>query len=70
MKIGIANDHRGFKTKQILTEYLTLKGYEALEKVADGQSTKLIIPSELSSLTSVVSAAVETVNATKANKPK
>ena len=50
--------------------YLTLKGYEALEKVADGQSTKLIIPSELSSLTSVVSAAVETVNATKANKPK
>ena len=45
--------------------YLTIKGYEALEKVADGQSTKLIIPSELASLTSVVSAAVETVNSTK-----
>ena len=45
--------------------YLTLKGYEALEKVADGKSTKLIIPSELSSLTSVVSAAVETVNSMK-----
>ena len=50
--------------------YLTLKGYEALEKVANGQSTKLIIPSELSSLTSVVSAAVETVNSTKENKVK
>lgn len=48
--------------------YLTIKGYEALEKVADGQSTKLIIPSELASLTSVVSAAVETVNSTKEKK--
>ena len=48
--------------------YLALKGYEALEKVADGQATKLIIPSELASLTSVVSAAVETVNSTKEKK--
>ena len=48
--------------------YLALKGYEALEKVADGQATKLIIPSELASLTSVVSAAVETVNSTKDKK--
>ncbi len=45
--------------------YLTLKGYEALEKVADGKSTKLIIPSELSSLTSVVSSVVETIESTK-----
>ena len=45
--------------------YLTLKGYDALEKVADGNATKLIIPSELTSLTSVLSAAVETVNSTK-----
>ncbi len=48
--------------------YLTLKGYEALEKVADGKSTKLIIPSELSSLTSVVAAAVETIESTKKSK--
>ena len=27
MKIGIASDHRGFKTKQILTKFLTDKGY-------------------------------------------
>ncbi|MCI5745408.1 MAG: SPFH/Band 7/PHB domain protein [Erysipelotrichaceae bacterium] len=45
--------------------YLTIKGYEALEKVADGKSTKLIIPSELSSLTSVVAAGVETVESMK-----
>ena len=50
--------------------YLTLKGYEALEKVADGKSTKLIIPSELSSLTSFVSAAVETHNAMKDKEGK
>ena len=48
--------------------YLTLKGYDALEKVADGQATKLIIPSELAALTSVISAAVETVNTTKEKK--
>ena len=48
--------------------YLTLKGYDALEKVADGNATKLIIPSELTSLTSVLSAAVETVNSTKEKK--
>ena len=45
--------------------YLTLKGYEAMEKVADGKATKLIIPSELASLSSVVASAVETVNGLK-----
>ncbi len=35
MKIGIANDHRGFKTKQILTEYLTLKGYTVVDYGTD-----------------------------------
>ena len=48
--------------------YLTLKGYDALEKVADGNATKLIIPSDLSSLTSLVATAVETVSATKEKK--
>ena len=48
--------------------YLTLQGYDALGKVADGQATKLIIPSDLSSLTSLVATAVETVSATKEKK--
>jgi len=37
--------------------YLTLKGFEALEKVANGQATKIIIPSELQNLASVIGAA-------------
>lgn len=31
MKIGIANDHRGFKTKQYLTKYLIEKGYNVVD---------------------------------------
>lgn len=45
--------------------YLTLKGYEALEKVANGSSTKLIIPSNITNLTSSVSEIVETINSIK-----
>ena len=35
MKIGIANDHRGFKTKQILTKYLSDKGYNVMDYGTD-----------------------------------
>jgi len=45
--------------------YLALKGYEALEKVADGKSTKLIIPNEFASMASTISSVVETIEATK-----
>ncbi len=45
--------------------YLTLEGYEALKKVADGNSTKLIIPSDLSNLTSLVASLQETVETAK-----
>lgn len=44
---------------------LTLRSYETLVKVADGKSTKLIIPSDMTNLASVVAAATETVQATK-----
>jgi regulator of protease activity HflC (stomatin/prohibitin superfamily) len=40
--------------------YMTLKKLEALEKVADGRATKLIIPSELQGIVSLVSAIKET----------
>lgn len=36
--------------------YLKLKSFETFEKVADGQATKIIIPSELQNLASVLSA--------------
>ena len=50
--------------------YLTLKGYEAMEKIADGKSTKLILPSELTSITSLTAAAVETINTMKNKEEK
>jgi len=44
---------------------LTLKSFEALEKVADGQSTKLIIPSEMQNVASLVASVVEVAKTTK-----
>lgn len=38
---------------------LTLKSFEAMVKVADGKSTKIIIPSELQNMASLVTSAVE-----------
>ena len=39
--------------------YLRLEGYKALEKVANGQATKLIIPSDLQNITSVAATVSE-----------
>ena len=36
--------------------YLTLKGYEALEKISLSDSTKLVIPTEISNVTGLISA--------------
>ena len=46
-------------------EYVTIEGYKALEKVANGQSTKLIIPSELTNLASTLASASEIVKENK-----
>lgn len=45
--------------------YLTLEGLEALKAVADGNSTKLIVPSNLADLTSLTSSLVESVDYAK-----
>ena len=34
--------------------YLTLKGYEALKNLADGQATKIIVPSEIQNITGLL----------------
>lgn len=47
---------------------LTLKSYEALAKVADGQSTKIIIPSELQNVASFITTATELMNVDKNKK--
>ena len=41
--------------------YVTLKGFEASEKVADGQSTKLIIPSEIQNVAGLLASMKEVV---------
>ena len=41
---------------------LALKSLEALQKVADGKATKLIIPSDIQNITSLLAAAKETMN--------
>jgi regulator of protease activity HflC (stomatin/prohibitin superfamily) len=46
---------------------LTLKAYEAMTKVADGQATKIIIPSELQSIVSLGTVVKESVNKDKNN---
>ena len=45
--------------------YLTLESYEALKAVANGNSTKLIIPSEIASVTGLISSITETNNFSK-----
>lgn len=42
--------------------YLTIKGFEALEKVADGKSTKIIIPSQLQDISSTLAGLKEVIS--------
>jgi len=44
---------------------LTLKSFEALTKVADGQSTKLIIPSEMQNVAGLIASVTEVAKVTK-----
>ena len=39
MKIGITNDHRGFKMKEILTNYLELMGYTIIDYGASSEES-------------------------------
>ncbi|MFI3284295.1 MAG: SPFH domain-containing protein [Erysipelotrichaceae bacterium] len=48
--------------------FLTIKGFEALEKVADGQATKLIIPSNLQDIAGAIASVGEVLNTTKSDK--
>lgn len=48
--------------------YLTLKGYDALKIVADGKSTKLIIPSEIQNVAGLLASLKEVVTDEKTDK--
>ena len=56
-----ANGIEMIKDANPTKEYLTLQGFEALQKVADGQATKLIIPSDLQNIAGTLAALSETV---------
>jgi len=45
--------------------YLTIKGFEALEKVANGKATKLIVPSNIQDVTGLIASLTETTNFAK-----
>ena len=49
-------------------EYITLEGFKALEKVADGQATTLIIPSELQNIAGTIASITETHKTVKNSK--
>lgn len=44
------------------TAYLTIKSYEALEKVANGTATKMIVPTDIANVSGTLSAIAATVN--------
>jgi len=50
---------RMIKEQELSKEVIAIRGLEALEKVADGQSTKIIIPSEIQNLASLVTSVKE-----------
>ena len=50
------------KNAQISKEVLALKSYEAMQKVAEGQATKIIIPSEMQNLAGTVTAINELID--------
>ena len=49
-------------------EYITLEGFKALEKVADGQATTLIVPSELQNIAGTIASITETAKTIKNSK--
>ncbi len=45
--------------------YLTLQGYEALKALADGKSTKIIVPSEIQNVSGLLASLKETISEDK-----
>lgn len=57
-----ANSLKLLTEAQPSKEIIALKGLESLSKLADGQSTKIIIPSEIQSLAGLASSVKEIIN--------
>ena len=50
--------------------YITLQGFEALKALADGNSTKIIVPSEIQNISSLLASMTEVVKGTDDTKAK
>ncbi|MBD5092347.1 MAG: SPFH/Band 7/PHB domain protein [Clostridiales bacterium] len=49
-------------------QYLTLEGFEALKTLADGRSTKIVVPTEISNVSGLLASLKETVTDTTTSK--
>ena len=52
-------------TAKPIPQYVTLEGFEALKKVADGKATKIVVPTEIGNVTGLLASLKETVTETK-----
>ena len=65
MQKALADSLEMLNEKAPNDQVLKLKALEAMQKVADGKATKIIIPSELQGLAGLASGVVESVKETK-----
>jgi len=56
---GVAEAIKMINDSKPSSQYLQIRAYEALESLADGQSTKIIVPSEIQNLSSVIASLTE-----------
>ena len=62
---ALADSLTVLSSADISEEVLKLKSLEALQKVADGNATKLIVPSELQNVATLLASAKESFNMDK-----
>ena len=64
---GMAEAIRMINEAKPSTGYLTIRGYEALQSLADGKSTKIIVPSNIQDVTGLIASLSEVA---KTNSPE
>ena len=65
--MGMANAVKFINEAKPSAAYLTIQGYEALKAMADGQATKIIVPSEIQNISGLLTSMTEVV---KTDSPK
>ena len=65
--LGMANAIKFINEAKPSAAYLTIQGYDALKAMADGQATKIIVPSEIQNISGLLTSMTEVV---KTDSPK